>query len=61
MSPRRSEALSAFLTELSDLTTKYGFVIEGGVDSMGDQEFAIVRGNGVTRDLVHDGERYDAY
>lgn len=30
-----SEALRAVLTELSGLTTKYGFVIEGDVDSGG--------------------------
>ncbi|MGW1673258.1 hypothetical protein [Streptomyces sp. NPDC002324] len=56
-----SEALRAFLTELSDLTTKYGFVIEGDGTSDGYTGFAVVRGNGVRRDLVHDGERYDAY
>jgi hypothetical protein len=62
MSPHRSsEALKAFLTELSDLTTKYGYVIEGDVDSEGYKGLASVRGNGIRRDLVHDGERYDAY
>lgn len=58
MSPRRSETLSAFLAELSDLTAKYGFVIEGGTDYGGS---AVVRGNGIFRELDHDGERYDAY
>lgn len=61
MSPRPSEALDAFLTELTDLTAKYGFVIRGGVNSFGDEEAVLIKGNGVIRDLVHDGERYDAY
>ncbi|MEV5913338.1 hypothetical protein AB0M00_31105 [Streptomyces chartreusis] len=58
MSPRRSEALAAFLTELSDLTKKYGFVISGEFGQP-----AVISGNRETVDLSYnyEKERYDAF
>ncbi|MFI2909426.1 hypothetical protein ACG2OD_14370 [Streptomyces sp. PDY-4] len=57
MSPRRSsEALKAFLTELSDLTKKYGFQM----DAAGYDAGLIVSGNRESVDIYWDSvnERY---
>lgn len=55
---RSSEALKSFLTELTDLTKKYGFVISGDFGQP-----AVISGNRETVDLSYDyeKERYDSF
>lgn len=55
---RSSEALAAFLTELSDLTKKYGFIISGDFGQP-----AVITGNRESVDLSYDyeKERYDSF
>lgn len=58
MSPRPSKALKAFLSELSDLSEKYGFII-GGCGCCGSPYLS---GNKESLDLRYDYEakRYEA-
>lgn len=60
--PPKSLALRAYLTELSQLTQKYGFRIEGPVDGEGYKEDPYLFGNGVYLSLLYDPEEqeYDA-
>lgn len=58
----KSMALGHFLLELSQLTQKFGFHIEGPVEYDGWSEDPYVVGNGVRLALIYDETRqeYDA-
>jgi hypothetical protein len=58
-SNRKSIALTAFLLELSGLSQKYGFRIEGPVDYEGYKEDPYVIGNGVHLALIYDESRQE--
>jgi len=61
--PPKSLALRAYLTELSQLTKKYGFRVEcAGPGYDGWLHTPGLRGNGVALDLIYDEEEqeYDA-